>query len=74
MVHGVNDPGQGHPVSPNLIVGTGNWTYGGNNRAAQIANNPSAGTTSITTGISIQSTGGSETRLVTVGVNHLINT
>jgi microcystin-dependent protein len=70
--HGVTDPGHYHYVVPNLVIGWGNWSYGGNNWATQIANNPSAYTTTSTTGISVQSAGGSESRPINAAVDYIV--
>jgi microcystin-dependent protein len=70
--HVLTDPGHSHYMNPPIHSGWGNWSYGGNNWAAQITNSPGDSTTVSTTGITLAKAGGSETRPVNAAVNYII--
>jgi hypothetical protein len=74
--HGITDPGHGHALTVAIALG-GLWTFGDNvpNNWGmnQGANHPAAiAAASATTGISVDSAGGPETRPTNAYVNYLI--
>ena len=71
--HGISDPGHGHNMSQGFQCGWGNWTYGGNNWDCQASGQINVAVAN-TTGITVNSVGGVETRPVNAAVNYLIKT